>query len=126
MASLVALALVTDSLWFIVKVLLITIGGVAGVLGLFRMLSAISRIRNRRTRTDVADILEAFLNGHLSDAEWDDFVSVPISDPHLDDIARHVGRLPDEFPSEERSYCGPEGMEVMRRYIRELREANHK
>jgi hypothetical protein len=52
--------------------------------------------------------------------EWDDFISVPISDKRLDRIRQTCASLPERYPSPS-SYCNDEGVEVLREMIRELR-----
>ena len=72
----------------------------------------------KRTRQEVAEILQAFLDGTLSDAAWDDFVSIEIADPLLDAIRKRCETLYDEFPPApgERSSLDEQ------RVIRELAE----
>jgi len=40
----------------------------------------------RRTRDEVADYIENFLNGNGGPWDWDDFTSVRIDDPELDQV----------------------------------------
>jgi hypothetical protein len=96
--------------------------GIVGVIVLFLCLNWASRATDKTTATDVRQILEGFLVGSLGRWDWDDFLSVSIKDPRLDEIARHCGRLPEEFPPEKPGhYCGSGGFEVIRGYIEELR-----
>ena len=83
--------------------------------------------RGRRTvdmtREEVATTIENFLDGLGERWDWDDFISFPITDPRLDEIRERCNRLSEEFPAAERGhYCGPGGVEVMRAFVRELRE----
>ena len=79
--------------------------------------------REMRDPIEVADLIERFVNGTGTDPwEWDDFVSVPIPDPRLESIRQRCASLADDFPANAPgSYCGPEGENVLRDVIRELR-----
>lgn len=76
------------------------------------------------TATHVADIIEGFLEGTSKDPwEWDDFISVPLADPVLDSVRQRCADIRDEFPpATPGSYCGPEGEDVLRFLVGELRE----
>jgi hypothetical protein len=54
----------------------------APVVALFTIFSR----RVQRSRGEVADLIDRYLDGDVSDDEWDDFTSVPIADPRLDRI----------------------------------------
>ena len=71
---------------------------------------------------EVADVIESFLDGTCGRWDWDDFISVPLSNSQLNEIRVRCAGLPDRFPPTEAGYyCGPEGFEVMRALVRELR-----
>jgi hypothetical protein len=75
------------------------------------------------TREEVATTIENFLNGVGGRWNWDDFVSVPITDSRLDAIRERCNGLSAEFPvTEGGHYCGPDGFEVMREFVRVLRK----
>jgi hypothetical protein len=75
------------------------------------------------TQEEVATTIENFLNGVGGRWDWDDFICFQITDPQLDEIRERCNALSTEFPATERGhYCGPDGFEVMRGFIRELRE----
>jgi hypothetical protein len=76
------------------------------------------------TGTDIADIIQRFLDGTSRDSwEWDDFISVPLADPVLETVRRRCAGLRDEFPPPTPdSYCGPEGRDVLRHLIARLRD----
>lgn len=79
----------------------------------------------RLTKAEVARIIETFVNGQGSPWDWDEFVSVPINDPYLDTIRECCARLDEEFPpNQPGQYCGPAGLEIMKRYVAELRRAD--
>lgn len=46
-----------------------------------------------RTPEEVVQYLRDFLNGTGDPWDWDDFVSIPIADPRLEDIRRRAARL---------------------------------
>jgi hypothetical protein len=74
-----------------------------------------------RTRAEVADYIEAFLSGSGARWDWDDFCSIRIADPELDAIRVRCVDLRDEDPCPNQ-YCGAAGLEVMRGFVRSLRE----
>ena len=68
----------------------------------------------RMNRKQVADLIEAFLNGSIGDWDWDDFVSVKQPDPEMEKIRAQRASLPDDFPpTEEGHYCGPDGLKAL-------------
>jgi hypothetical protein len=76
----------------------------------------------KSTREEVAKTLEDFVEGRGGKWDWDDFLSLPIEDPQLDQIRGRCDGLSNEFPATTKgNYCGPEGIKVIRDYIRELR-----
>lgn len=78
-----------------------------------------SKLGNR----EVAQILQDFLDGTGKPQAWDGFtLGMSFEDSHLEDIRIRCVHLWEEFPpTDGRSYCGDEGFEVIRAYIRELR-----
>ncbi|HMF65923.1 MAG TPA: hypothetical protein VK608_17675 [Edaphobacter sp.] len=76
------------------------------------------------THTEVADTLEAFINDQGGQWDWDDYISATIfSDPYLQEVQARMVHLSDEFPAEKgRGYCSPEGIDVIRGYIEDLRK----
>ncbi len=73
--------------------------------------------------SEVAETLERFVAGDGRSWEWDDFMATKFSDdPYLSRLQERVGSLDIEFPSTQAGmYCGPEGVEVMLDYAKELR-----
>jgi hypothetical protein len=74
-------------------------------------------------RLEVAQVLQNFIESRGKDWDWDDYTSgVVFEDPYLQGIQTRMSGLPDEFPPETKGhYCGPEGFQVIRSYINELR-----
>lgn len=50
-------------------------------------------VRANRSPEEVIDLLESILDRTISDREWDDFVSVKIVDPELEQVRRRVEEL---------------------------------
>jgi hypothetical protein len=74
------------------------------------------------TREDLANEIEAFLNGTGGVFDWDEFCTFTIADPELDKIRERCARLDKEFPpSGSGGYCNEEGIKVLRDYIEVLR-----
>jgi hypothetical protein len=74
-----------------------------------------------RTREEVADILEDFVSGKGGNWDWDDFISFRIADSELERIREHCANLDSEHPSDKGRYCSEKGLEVIRDYIKLLR-----
>jgi hypothetical protein len=73
-----------------------------------------------RTREEVAKILEDFVScrGHAWD--WDDFLSFQMEDEELESIRARCNGLDAEFPATEKGhFCGPDGFEIFRGYMRD-------
>lgn len=64
------------------KIALIVCGSVAAVIFLIWLITH----RVNRTPLEVADIIEAFLDGSLDDRRWDDFICLRIKDDKLNEI----------------------------------------
>ena len=82
--------------------------------------------RKARTMTylEVADVLEDFVEGRGGRWDWDNYLSYTSfeNDKYLEQLQERMIRLSDEFPcGKEGGYCGHEGFEVIRCYVRELR-----
>jgi hypothetical protein len=77
------------------------------------------------TRADVADTLEAFLNGTGRQHDWDAFLALPLSDPQLDAVRTRCGHLPVQFPPQQPGqYCSDAGLQTIRSLISELRQGS--
>src|SRR3989304_8748372 len=78
----------------------------------------------RRSPLEVAAILQAFLTGTGAPWDWDDFVSIGITDADLDAIRARCAGLPEEFPARDcHEYCSAAGLDVIRGFIAELERA---
>jgi hypothetical protein len=73
-------------------------------------------------RLEVADIIEAFLDGRGEGWDWDEFISLKLPDPGLEKIRLLCGSLPESYPPTQHGhYCGEEGLELLRTIARDLR-----
>lgn len=72
---------------------------------------------------EVADTLEAFLDGTGGQWDWDNYISATFfDDPYLQEVQRRMIYLSDEFPAQKgQGYCSPEGLTVIERYVVDLR-----
>jgi hypothetical protein len=76
----------------------------------------------KMTRTEVADKIDAFVNGKGGKWDWDDFVAIRLSDPELDAIRQKCVSVREEYPpTTPGDYCSPAGMEALRGILSELR-----
>jgi len=60
-------------------------------------------MRANRTPEEVIEVLNAILERRISDEEWDDFISVKIIDPKLDEVRGQV----EEIWTEDSPYRVP-------------------
>ena len=68
-----------------------------------------------RTRTDIASLIERYLDGKTRKMEWDDFLTIRITSPDLDKLRIVCGRLPLRFPDKRGSaYANAEGLQFLR------------
>lgn len=76
----------------------------------------------QRTPEEVASTIEGFVNATGKQWDWDGFTSIRIDDAGLEAIRQRCLAIRDEFPpSNQRDYCSPEGLNVMRQLVQELR-----
>jgi hypothetical protein len=88
------------------KVLLVIVAlPVAAIAGLFAS-------PKKREAGEVASYLRNFINGGGGEWDWDDFTSVPIADPRLEDIRRRAGAV--ELPATD------DGVAVLRGLLAEV------
>ena len=74
-------------------------------------------------KSDLADLIEKFVNGTIGEWDWDDFISVKRSDPEIEEIRRRCAEVPVEFPPKrDGEYCSEEGAAVLTNLVRLLRE----
>ncbi len=96
---------------------------VTGVVTLPFLIAALpQRKPHNLSREEVADEIEAFLNGSGGAHDWSDFCTFTISDPELDKIRARCAQLREEFPPDPSGgYCNEEGLVVLREYVKFLR-----
>jgi hypothetical protein len=76
----------------------------------------------KRTREQVADTIEAFVNGTGRQWDWDGFISIRLDDPELEAVRLRCVSLPVEFPPATRTdYCSAAGLQLMRELVKALR-----
>ncbi len=76
------------------------------------------------TRTEVADVIESFLDGSCGRWDWDDFLHTKLNDSELERIQIRCANLPQEFPpTEQGHYCDAEGFLVLRKMVGDLRRS---
>ena len=74
-------------------------------------------------KTQLASLLENFLEGSGGEWDWDDFITATeLDDDKLESIRRKCVLLSAEFPPEKSNeYCNEQGRQVLRNYINLLR-----
>lgn len=82
----------------------------------------IARGAVRRTNLEVANIIEAFVEGTRGRWDWDDFCSLKIENPELDAIRLKCCQLSDTHPPVVKGhYWNGEGIDILREMVRNLR-----
>ena len=72
---------------------------------------------------EVATYLRNFLTGQGGEWDWDDFTSIRIKDPFLEDIRMRCASLPDKFPPTKPGYyCSDEGLIELQRLLDSIHE----
>ena len=72
------------------------------------------------TKTEVVNIINSFINGTTGEYDWDDFISIPIEDPSLNEIRIYCANLRDVYPPTAGSYCNEEGINQLRKVVENL------
>ena len=76
----------------------------------------------KRSRESVCRTIEEFVNGGGGPWDWDDFISVPDADPLLEQARRRCVSVAEQFrPDGPGQWCGPKGLDELRRIAQELR-----
>jgi hypothetical protein len=77
----------------------------------------------KRTREQVAETIEAFINGTGRQWDWDGFISIRLDDAELEAIRQKCITIPDQFPPTTKTeYCSGAGLQVMRELVQSLRQ----
>ncbi len=67
------------------------------------------------TNTEIANIIESFLDGTIDEHGWDDFTSCPIKESAYEAIRLECIQIQDDYPATIQGwYCSPEGMMRLR------------
>lgn len=80
-------------------------------------------MKNNLSKEEVAQILENFLEGKSGRWDWDDYsLGMCFEDECLERIRIRCRGLSQEFPAHNQGeYCNPQGLDVIRDYIKQLR-----
>ena len=108
-------------LWFLLVLPLIVITMV--IVSLVSVASALTGRKTSiiRSPVEVAQIIDDFVNG-TGQSDFGQFLYVTIEDPQLDSVRLRCLQLHEEHPPEEEGYwCGPAGIDELRRIADELR-----
>ena len=74
------------------------------------------------TRTEIADLIQSFLDGSCSEWDWDDFLHTPLNDPEFQAVQNQCAALPLDYPpTESGHYTNSEGTEVLKNIVSHLR-----
>ncbi len=76
------------------------------------------------TRESIADIIERFLDNTYAKYEWDDFISIPLKDPLLEEVRHQCIEVATLYPPDHPLYqwCNDEGRRVLRAIATWLRQ----
>lgn len=63
------------------------------------------------TASEVADLIDRFIDGAIGDWEWDDFTTPVSKVPEIEALRREVISIPDTFPPRDESeWCSAAGI----------------
>ena len=75
------------------------------------------------TRSQVADIIQTFIDGSGDEDNWNRFINVQMKNRQLEEIRRRCVTLKQQFsPTAESKRVGPEGYKLMRQIAIDLRQ----
>jgi hypothetical protein len=75
-------------------------------------------------QTRIAGLIRRFLEGRVAPYEWDDFISIRLRDPALEEIRITCANIPKAFPAADRKhYCNQAGLAKLESLARSLEEA---
>lgn len=95
---------------------------IAGIVLIFLILSYLTKKHNRKSPSEIADIIERFIEGKGSKWDWDDFICSPVNDPDLDKIRIRCAQLGHEYPpTKPGQYTNEEGIRILKQYVEELK-----
>jgi hypothetical protein len=78
--------------------------------------------RMKMTREEVEKVIEQFLSSTGNKWDWDDFVSMRLEDPELEQIRRSCAALPELYPPTVNSgYCDAQGLKALRSTLKNLK-----
>ncbi len=79
-----------------------------------------------RSGAEIARLIDSFLDGSCGEWDWDDFISIGLKSPALEQIRRECAAMPDKYPATEKGhYCNREGKERLREIADELRRESY-
>lgn len=72
-------------------------------------------------KEQVRHVIYGFINGGLSEWEWDDFISTPLSKNYYDGIRKVCLALPDRYPPPSPEFfCSDDGYRVLRIILEQM------
>ena len=76
----------------------------------------------RLSKAEIIAVITAFLEGSGGQWSWDDFISIRLDDPVLEQVRVAAADLPERFPPTEAGhYTSKEGIAELRRLLDTLR-----
>ena len=77
----------------------------------------------KMTKAEAAKYIEDFLLGRGGAWDWDDFISIRLNNPELENVRLRCGSLPESYPPEKPGqYCNEEGLAILKALLARLRE----
>lgn len=75
----------------------------------------------KQERAQITSLVRRFIQGNVQPYEWDDFVSIPLKDPELEQIRIACVNLPKDYPPvDRRHYCSPAGLTKLESMLQRL------
>ena len=74
------------------------------------------------TKGEASQYIDDFLSGRGATWDWDDFISIPLDDPLLEEVRLKCASLPARFPpTGPGQYCSEAGMAELRGFLDALK-----
>ena len=82
-------------------------------------------IKAERTPERVAMLIDRFVSGEVGPFEWSEFLSIPATDPLIEEVREECASIRERFPANERGkYCSAEGITQLHEIASRLRSAD--
>jgi hypothetical protein len=77
------------------------------------------------TKIQIVALIDSFLDGTCGERDWDDFISVKLKDPELENVRERCAAVADVYPAASAdAYCSEDGVNLLRAIADEVRSTS--